>query len=100
MISARPIAISRSRVQTRISWRKEWSEDGSEGAFEGDAGAADAGAALVGEFLSSVLCIFSLPRIYNTGVAHGARISSAATAIAQRLWRPAGVEANRAPPAR
>src|SRR6476660_6911585 len=59
MISARPMAISRSRVHTRSSLRKEWSAgDGSEVALVGLAGAGASGATLVGEFLSSVLCIF------------------------------------------
>src|ERR1700730_3221211 len=59
MTKARPMAMSRSRVQTRISVRKECTEaDGSEVALGVKVGADVSGTTMVGEFLSSVLCIF------------------------------------------
>src|SRR4029077_1021363 len=57
--SARPIAINRSRVQTRISLRKECpAEDASSIAPEVNAGAEASGTVGIKGFRSSVLCIF------------------------------------------
>src|SRR5260370_2019315 len=56
---ARPMAISRSRVQTRISLRNEChAEDASSVAPEVNAGAEAAGTVGLKGFRSSVLCIF------------------------------------------
>src|SRR6266436_8197585 len=66
MTRARPMAMRRSRVQTRISLRKECTGD--------DAGAGIPGVSVIEIFFSSVLCIFSLPSIYNTGIEGGARL--------------------------
>src|SRR5271168_3612153 len=59
MTSANPIAISRSRVQTRISFFKEWIAEG--------AGAEVSGTGVVTVGFWSVLCIFLLLSIYNMG---------------------------------
>jgi hypothetical protein len=60
MTSANPIAISRSRVQTRISFLKEWIAEG--------AGAEGSGTGVATVGFWSVLGIFLLLSIYNTGV--------------------------------
>src|ERR1700719_1628411 len=58
--SARPIAMSRSRVQTRISLRKECAAGDPEGEVltAGDTGSGDSGIAEVGGSFSSGLSIF------------------------------------------
>jgi hypothetical protein len=75
MTSARPMAMSRSRVQTRISFLREWTAEGA-GAVVSGTDAARGG-------FWSVLCIFVLPSIYNTGVANRARLELGA-ALADR----------------
>ena len=75
--SARPMAISKSRVQTRISWRKESRGASSEGALD-DAGAGF-GVTFVPEGFSSE-CSILLPRIYNTSIAERARFRFGLTA--------------------
>ena len=58
--SARPIAMSRSRVQTRISLRKECAagDPGGEVLGAGESGSGDSGIAEVGGSFSSGLSIF------------------------------------------
>src|SRR6266404_8757050 len=60
MTSARPMAMSRSRVQTRISLRKECAVGDPEGEVlgAGETGSADSGIAEVGGNFSSGLSIF------------------------------------------
>src|SRR5580692_2228279 len=85
MTSARPIAISRSRVQTRISLRNECpTEVGSGVAPEVTVGAEDSGTVVAEGCRSSVLCILSLPRIYNMGIARDARCCLAERRFGQR----------------
>src|SRR3984893_14110773 len=94
MTSAKPMAISKSRVHTRISWRKESSDaGGSEEVF--------------GEILTQLFeftldamgfsseCSISLPRIYNMSIAERARFrfdtaACAATPPAGAHWFDAG----------
>jgi hypothetical protein len=76
MTSARPMAISKSRVHTRISWRKE-SNDGvcSEEVFGrvlGEIAAALFEFTLDAPGFSSE-CSILLPRIYNMSIAERAR---------------------------
>src|SRR5580693_7284269 len=85
MTKARPMAISRSRVQTRISLRSECPTDDESGAPpEVNGGAEDSGTVEVGGCRSSVLCILPLPRIYNMGVARDARCCFAGRRFRQR----------------
>jgi hypothetical protein len=58
MTSARPMAISRSRVQIRISFLREWVVNGTGAGVSGTDGARG--------WFWSVLCIFVLPSIYST----------------------------------
>ena len=60
MTSASPMAMSRSRVQTRISLRNECAVGDPEGEAltAGEAGSADSGIAEVGGNFSSALSIF------------------------------------------
>src|SRR6266404_7028491 len=60
MTSARPMAMSRSRVQTRISLRKECAVGDPEGEVlgAGETGSGDSGIAEVGGSFSSGLSIF------------------------------------------
>ena len=60
MTSASPMAMSRSRVQTRISLRKECAVDDPEGEVldAGETGSGDSGIAEVGGSFSSGLSIF------------------------------------------
>src|SRR4029077_8059902 len=75
MTSASPMAMSRSRVQTRISLRKECAVDDPEGEvlLADEAASGDSGIAEVGASFSSALSIFWLPSIYSTGVTRRAR---------------------------
>src|SRR5580704_11664193 len=74
MTSAKPMAISKSRVHTRISWRKE-STDG------GGAGSQEVPGEILAELLEVTLdapgfsseCSILLPRIYNMSIAERAR---------------------------
>src|ERR1700722_3391708 len=66
MTSARPMAMSRSRVQTRISFRREWVVEGAGAEVSGTDGARG--------WFWSVLCIFVLPSIYSMAVMDGARM--------------------------
>src|SRR6266478_9647066 len=75
--SARPMAMSRSRVHTRISLRNECGLDPEgEVLATGKTGSGDSGIAEVGGSFSSALSIFWLPCIYSTGVARRARFDS------------------------
>src|SRR5580704_10090605 len=85
MTNARPMAINRSRVQTRISLRSECpAEVGSGVAPEVNGGAEGSGTVVAEGCRSSVLCILSLPRIYNMGIARDARCCLAERRFGQR----------------
>src|SRR6267143_303552 len=74
MTSARPMAIRRSRVQTRISCRRECGDTGRSEVTMGDAaGAVASSDAVVVNCFSSELSIFPLPYIYSMFVATRAR---------------------------
>ena len=91
MTSARPIAISRSRVHTRISWRKESSDGGcSEDVL------VDALEEILAELFEFTLdapgfsseCSISLPSIYNMSIAERARFRFCLQPAGQRPnWR-------------
>src|SRR5579859_5882388 len=66
MTSARPMAMRRSRVQTRISVRREWAVVGAGAEVSGTEGARG--------WFWSVLCIFMLPSIYNMRTVGRARL--------------------------
>src|ERR1700688_4453146 len=76
MTSARPMAMSKSRVHTRISWRNESSDGGCSVEVLGDVVGA-----IVAEPFELTLsapgfsseCFISLPRIYNMSLAERAR---------------------------
>ena len=61
MTSAKPMAMSKSRVQTRISVRRECEVGDPEGGvlLAGEAGSGDSGIAEVGGSFSSALSIFA-----------------------------------------
>src|SRR6266850_8132093 len=61
MTSAKPMAMSKSRVQTRISLRRECEVGDPEGGvlLAGEAGSGDSGIAEVGGSFSSALSIFA-----------------------------------------
>src|SRR6266849_7780684 len=93
--SARPMAMSKSRVQTRISFRNECGLDPEgEALATGETGSGDSGIAEVGGSFSAALSIFWLPCIYSTGVARRARFDSqrcdfdATRGIAVGSWIP------------
>src|SRR5580704_10967799 len=93
MTNARPMAINRSRVQTRISLRSECpAEVGSGVAPEVNGGAEGSGTVVAEGCRSSVLCILSLPRIYNMGVARDARCCLAERRFGQRRALAEGPE--------
>src|SRR5229473_7514341 len=75
MTSASPMAISRSRVQTRISLRKECAvgDPECEVLLAGETGSGVSGIAEVEGSFSSALSIFWLPSIYSTGFMRRAR---------------------------
>src|ERR1700738_2738357 len=72
MTSARPMAISKSRVHTRISWRKESSEGGCSEEVFGEIAAELFEFTLDAPSFSSE-CSILLPRIYNMSIAKRAR---------------------------
>src|SRR5260370_32871457 len=83
MTSARPMAMSRSRVQTRISLRRECIDttrpvmalatEGPEFTIEDDAGAGVSGDVEIARSFSFGRSIFTLPCIYSMAVARRAR---------------------------
>src|SRR6266478_6157738 len=85
MTSARPMAMRRSRVQTRMSCRKECAvfersaaapeNSGPTAPREGDPGVGFSGTSMGGGDFSSVFSIFLLHRIYNTFATAGARFA-------------------------
>src|ERR1700730_11210494 len=77
MTSAKPMAISKSRVHTRISWRKESSDGAGSEEVWGEA-LGEIGAELFEFTLDapgfSSECSILLPRIYNMSIAERARL--------------------------
>src|ERR1700675_868115 len=87
MTSARPMAISKSRVHTRISCRKESSEGGCSEEVLGEILAELFEFTLDAPGFSSE-CSISLPRIYNMSVAERARFRFCLQPAGQRPnWR-------------
>src|ERR1700676_351159 len=79
MTSAKPIAISKSRVHTRISWRKESSDGGCSEEVFGEILAELFEFTLDATGFSSEFSIL-LPRIYNMSIAKRARFCFGAAA--------------------
>jgi hypothetical protein len=88
MTSAKPMAISKSRVHTRISWRKESSEAGCSEEVLGE---------ILGEIPAELFeftlnaigfsseCSILLPHIYNMSIAERARFRFRLQPLQQRL---------------
>src|ERR1700719_3104084 len=84
--SAKPIAISKSRVQTRISWRKESSEGDCSEEVLGEIPAELFEFTLDAPGFSSE-CSILLPRIYNMSIAERARFRFPLQPGSQRFKR-------------
>src|SRR4029077_17591986 len=90
MTSASPMAISRSRVQTRISLRKECAVGDPEGEvlLAGEAGSGASGIAEVGGSFSSALSIFGCQVFIARGLHAALGLVSCCVALCYTLSMP------------